>query len=256
MQTKGAHETRARRNGLIAELIPQLDAGWSPASARLGAGRGRTLAHVTSSVRAHRWASCVARHDGGVDYSLVIAAAQAAGPCPPGEEAVWGRRVHLLAVDLHKIAQQAAEDIEQLESAHRFVAFLEKFEIEESSRRGVLTLRLPNGEFDPPVRTEQQETDRGKQMIERARSLVGRWVLVYRYNESMASNKRHNVRMLAHLMDLGDGAISGDVAKKIVVQDAGGDVERAKEAWESAGLPATGPVSVAWLEKARAELQG
>jgi hypothetical protein len=33
---------------------------------------------------------------GAVDdshYSLVIAAAQAAGPCPVGEEAAWSRRV-------------------------------------------------------------------------------------------------------------------------------------------------------------------
>ena len=40
--------------------------------------------------------------------SLVVAAAQAAGPCPPGEEAAWGRRVQALVVDLHLIAQQAA----------------------------------------------------------------------------------------------------------------------------------------------------
>ena len=86
---------------------------------------------------------------GAVDnshYSLVIAAAQAAGPCPPGEEAAWGRRVHGLTVDLHLIAQQARQDIERLESARTFIAFLEKVEIEESSRRGLLTLRLPSGE--------------------------------------------------------------------------------------------------------------
>ncbi len=83
---------------------------------------------------------------GGVDnthYSLVIAAAQAAGPCPPGDEAAWGRRVQGLTVDLHLIAQQARQDIERLESARTFIAFLEKVEIEESSRRGLLTMRLP-----------------------------------------------------------------------------------------------------------------
>jgi hypothetical protein len=101
---------------------------------------------------------------GGVDsshYSLVIAAAQAAGPCPPGGEAAWGRRVHSLTVDLHLIAQQARQDIERLESARTFIAFLEKVEIEESSRRGLLTLRLPSGEAEP-IRTEQQDTDRGR----------------------------------------------------------------------------------------------
>ena len=105
-------------------------------------------------------------------YSLVIAAAQAAGPCPPGEEAEWGRRVHGLTVDLHLIAQQAKQDIERLESARTFIAFLEKVEIEESSRRGLLTLRLPSGESEP-IRTEQKDTDRGHALIERARSLEG-----------------------------------------------------------------------------------
>lgn len=68
-----------------------------------------------------------------MDYSLVIAAAQAAGPCPPGEEASWSRRVQTLTVDLHMIAKQAAQDVDRLESAKTFVAFLEKIEIEETS---------------------------------------------------------------------------------------------------------------------------
>ena len=98
------------------------------------------------------------------------------------EETAWGHRVHGLTVDLHLIAQQAKQDIERLESARTFIAFLEKVEIEESSRRGLLTLRLPSGESEP-IRTEQKDTDRGQAMIQRARSLEGRWVLVYRYNE-------------------------------------------------------------------------
>lgn len=196
-----------------------------------------------------------ARHDEGVDYSLVIAAAQAAGPCPLGGEAAWGRRVHTLTVDLHVIAKQAAQDVDRLESAKTFVAFLEKVEIEETSRRGLLTLRPPSGDAEN-IRTEQEETDRGRQMIDRARSLVGRWVLVYRYNEEKAGNRQHNVRMLAHLVDLGDGAISVNVAKKVLLDDADGVVARAQGAWESAGLPGTGTVTVAQLEKARAELQG
>jgi hypothetical protein len=184
-------------------------------------------------------------------YSLVVAAAQAAGPCPPGEEAAWGRRVHGLTVDLHLIAQQARQDIERLESARTFIAFLEKVEIEESSRRGLLTLRLPSGEGES-IRTEQKDTDRGRTLIERAYSLEGRWVLVYRYNERKAGSRNQSVRMLAHLMDLGvDGAVPGSTAKKMVLQEAGGDVARAQEAWTTADLPATGPVAVDQLEQAR-----
>jgi len=62
------------------------------------------------------------------------------------------------------IAQQAKQDIERLESARTFIAFLEKVEIEESSRRGLLTLRLPTGESEP-IRTEQKDTDRGHALI-------------------------------------------------------------------------------------------
>ena len=170
-------------------------------------------------------------------YSLVIAAAQAAGPCPPGEEAAWGRRVHGLTVDLHLIAQQARQDIERLESARTFIAFLEKVEIEESSRRGLLTLRLPSGESEP-IRTEQKDTDRGQALIERARSLEGRWVLVYRDNERKTGQRNQSVRMLAHLMDLGaDGTVPNTTAKKMLLEETGGDVARAQQVWTAAGLP-------------------
>jgi hypothetical protein len=191
---------------------------------------------------------------GGVDnshYSLVIAAAQAAGPCPPGEESAWGRRVHGLTVDLHLVAQQAKQDIERLESARTFIAFLEKVEIEESSRRGLLTLRLPSGESEP-IRTEQKDTDRGQALIERARSLEGRWVLIYRYNERKTGQRNQSVRMLAHLMDLGvDGAVPNTTAKKMVLQEAGGDVSRAQQVWTARGLPEAGPVGIDQLEQAR-----
>jgi hypothetical protein len=184
-------------------------------------------------------------------YRLVAAAAQAAGPCPAGEEAAWGRRVHGLTVDLYLIAQQARQDIERLESARTFVAFLEQVEIEESSRRGLVTLRLPSGESEP-IRTEQADTDRGRVLIERARSLQGRWVLVYRYNERKSGQRNQSVRMLAHLVDLGgDGAVPSTTAKKMVLQEASGDVARAQQAWQAAGLPESGPISVDQLEQAR-----
>ena len=159
--------------------------------------------------------------------------------------------MHGLTVDLHLIAQQARQDIERLESARTFIAFLEKVEIEESSRRGLLTLRLPSGESEP-IRTEQKDTDRGHALIERARSLEGRWVLVYRYNERKTGQRNQSVRMLAHLMDLGvDGTVPNTTAKKMVLQEAGGDVTRAQQVWTAIGLPGAGPVSVDQLEQAR-----
>jgi hypothetical protein len=75
--------------------------------------------------------------------------------------------VQALAADLHLIAQQARQDIARLESAATFTALIEKVEIEESSRRGLVTLRLPSGEPEQ-IRTEQQGTDRGRALIDRA----------------------------------------------------------------------------------------
>jgi hypothetical protein len=62
--------------------------------------------------------------------------------------------------------------------------------------------------------------------------------------------------MLAHLMDLGDGAIAVNLAKKVLLDDAGGAVPRAQSAWTEAGLPDTGAVSVEQLQQARAKLRG
>jgi hypothetical protein len=77
--------------------------------------------------------------------------------------------------------------------------------------------------------------------------------LVYRYNERKAGQRNQSVRMLAHLVDLGaEAAVPNTTAKKMVLQEAGGDVARAQEAWVAAGLPGTGPVTAEQLEQARA----
>jgi hypothetical protein len=154
-----------------------------------------------------------------------------------------------------QVHQQARQDIARLESAATFVALVEKVEVEETSRRGLVTLRLPSGEAER-IRTEQEGTDRGRTLIERARSLTGRWTLVYRYNERKTGQRAQSVRMLAHLLDLGgEGAVPATTAKKIVLEDAGGDVARAQRAWQSAGLPSSGTVSIAELEQARTAAQ-
>lgn len=189
------------------------------------------------------------------DYTqLVVAAAQAAGPCPPGEETAWERRVQSLAVRLGLLVPQVTQDLNVLESAARFPAYLERVEIEESSRRGVLTLRPAGGAVES-IRTEQEHTVRGAELIARARELQGRWVLVYRRNEPMSaaskSGKYDTVRMAVHLMDLGEGALVFDVAKEIVTSDAGGDVRAAAEVWREAGLPERGMIPVADLEPVR-----
>ena len=89
-----------------------------------------------------------------------------------------------------------------------------------------------------------------------AASGVKQLVLAPRVTLTTVGNRPHNARMLAHLVDLGDGAISVNVAKKVLLDDAGGVVARAQGAWENAGLPGTGTVTVAQLEKADAEPEG
>ena len=55
-------------------------------------------------------------------------------------------------------------------------------------------------------------------------------------------------------MDLGvDAAVPGTAAKKMVLQEAGGDVARAQQAWTAAGLPGNGPVSVDQLASGRGD---
>jgi hypothetical protein len=46
--------------------------------------------------------------------------------------------------------------------------------------------------------------------------------------------------------------VPSTAAKKMVLEEAGGDVARAQQAWAATGLPGSGPVGVDQLEQARA----
>lgn len=181
--------------------------------------------------------------------SLVVAAAQAAGPCPAGEEPAWQARVRALAVDLFVLGDVVARDIQRLAAATRFPATLLGVAVEESSTRGVLLLRNVSGELEPAIRTDRGDTDAGAAMIARAQGLVGRRVLVYKEMEALASNPMHKARVVVHLMDLGPEteSIGEDEAKGHVLQAADGDKDLALRAWQQASLPERGPVTAAQL---------
>ncbi|WP_255345780.1 hypothetical protein [Streptomyces chartreusis] len=191
------------------------------------------------------------------DYThLVAAAAHAVGPCPEGQEAAWQSRVHQLAVDLVFTAREVDQAVKALDHTRPFAAYLEKVDIEPTSRRGVLTLRPDSGSTPETIRTEQQDTARGDAMIKRARELEGRWVLVYRYNEPTTASRNQRggfqtVRMVARLVDLGEGALSFAVARELVTADADGDTRLAGQAWRDAGLPEHGMIPVADVNRVR-----
>ncbi|MBT2478188.1 hypothetical protein [Streptomyces sp. ISL-94] len=188
---------------------------------------------------------------------LVIAAAQAAGPCVAGEESAWQTRVRALAVDLFVLGDVVARDIQRLGAATRFPATLLGVVTEDSSKRGVLLLRNVSGELEPAIRTDRGDTDAGAAMITRAQSLVGRRVLVYKEMEALASNPMHKARVVVHLMDLGleTESIGEDEAKGHVLQAAAGDRDLALRAWQQASLPDRGPVTAAQLGGVLACLQ-
>ena len=182
--------------------------------------------------------------------ALVAAAASAAGPCPPGGQSEWTQQVRHLAVDLCMLAGQVAADVTRIGGATPFTAFLQKVEVEESNRRGLLTLWSQKRGREH-IRTEQADTAAGQLMIERARALCGRWVVAFRVNDPMSGRDDRTVRMLAYLQDAGTGGdIPVSVAKEMVLEAAGGDQDRARQAWAAAALPADGKVAAAQADQA------
>lgn len=187
---------------------------------------------------------------------LVVAAAQAAGPCPPGEEPQWQARVRALAVDLFVLGDVVARDLQRLGAATKFPATLLAVTVEDTSTRGVLQLRNVSGELEV-IRTDRGDSDAGAAMIARAQNLVGRRVLVYKEMEALASNPKHKARVAVHLMDLGPetDTIGEDEAKGHVLA-AAGDKDTALHAWQEAELPERGPVTAQQLGQALVRVPG
>ncbi|QKV98227.1 hypothetical protein HUT19_41645 (plasmid) [Streptomyces sp. NA02950] len=189
------------------------------------------------------------------DLELTLAAARAVGPCPPGEEAAWTEQVRARAVHLYTLADTVSGDLQRLDSAKQFTATLLTVRVEATSTRGILVVRNTSGELER-LRTDRGDSDAGRAMIERARALVGHRLRVYRLNEQMASNAKLQVRTVVHLTDHGPDTdpIHEHSAKDNVLAAAEGDKDAARRAWQDAGLPETGSVSVSQLAAALAQL--
>ncbi|MFE7814500.1 hypothetical protein ACFU5P_21595 [Streptomyces sp. NPDC057433] len=189
------------------------------------------------------------------DLELTLAAARAAGPCPPGGEAAWSERVRAQAVHLYTLADSVGLELQRLDAAKQFTATLLTVRVEATSTRGLLVVRNTSGELEH-LRTDRGDTDAGRAMIERARTLVGHRLRVYRLNEQMASNAKLQVRTVVHLTDFGPDTdpVHEHGAKENVLAAAEGDKESARRAWLEAGLPETGSVTVRRLAEALALL--
>ncbi|WP_435245143.1 hypothetical protein [Streptomyces tendae] len=189
------------------------------------------------------------------DLELTLAAARAVGPCPPGEEAAWTEQVRARAVSLYTLADTVGQDLARLDAAKQFTATLLTVRVETTSTRGVLVLRNTSGELEQ-LRTDRGDSDAGRAMIERARALVGHRLRVYRINEQMAGNNARQVRTAVHLTDHGADTdpIHGNAAKDNLLAAAEGDKEAARRAWQDAGLPDAGSVSVRQLAEALSHL--
>lgn len=152
---------------------------------------------------------------------LTIAAAHAAGPIPEGRESQWLAQVKDIAINL-AIADQ---DIDRKVALLDKIALgpkpenggakgwgivrgtLRKVEVEQRSRRGLLTYEAYNRK-DDAMQTETIRTDfvsdpDAAAMVEKASTLIGHEVDLYKYQEAMADNSGQTVKILAHLVDRG-----------------------------------------------------
>ncbi|MDW4912638.1 hypothetical protein [Streptomyces californicus] len=159
-----------------------------------------------------------------------------------------------IALNLYLDGAQLAADIARVEGADRVRGVLTRVEIEESSNRALIYIRAL-GRGEERFRTDRLENDSGKELHALAERLIGRLVRVYKELETVQGQpgeRPSKVRMAVHLVDLGpaDGSVSEKEAKDMMVQAAGQD--RARAAWQAAGLPASGPVTMEQLETALA----
>ncbi|MGE6724527.1 hypothetical protein [Streptomyces niveus] len=190
-------------------------------------------------------------------HQLIIAAAQAAGPCRPGLEAAWHSRVRELALNLYLDSTQLATDIARVDAAKdRVRGVLTRVEVEDSSNRAIIYIRAL-GRGEERFRTDRLENDSGKALHASAQRLVGRLVRVYKEIETTKARQGEppgKVRMAVHLVDLGpaDGAVAEKDAKDMMVEAVAGDTDRAVAVWRAAGLPESGPVPQEDLELALA----
>jgi hypothetical protein len=140
---------------------------------------------------------------------IAIAAVTAAGSVGD-DRAAWNDRVLELAAQITAMTSPSSDvmtAIESVSNAKVFTAVLLEIKKEQSSTRGLVTLKTRVSEHAPDgteqARTERTDTRQGLAMARRCRALVGHRVAVWVDLQTMkgGSNK---VRVIAHIEDLGE----------------------------------------------------
>jgi hypothetical protein len=143
-------------------------------------------------------------------------AVTAAGPM--GDDlATWRDRVEAAAVEVSILADDKSplqERVAKVMGSAKFVGVITGVKVEETSTRGVVRINTGQVTRNCPdgietIRTERGDSVAGAQMIELAKRLKNHRVLVYKAMETSASDPNVKVRVLVHLIDLGEARESG-----------------------------------------------
>lgn len=147
--------------------------------------------------------------DDALRTQIVLTAVTAAGPADPTDPAGWQARVADMAAAITAACQpgsQISKVVEQVAASKTFVASIVKVTKEQSSTRGVVTLRTTPNEHHPDgtetARTERTDNPVGRSMARRLVRLVGHRALLWVEVEPMANGTRKS-RVIRHVEDLG-----------------------------------------------------
>lgn len=139
---------------------------------------------------------------------IVFAAVGAAGPVGEDAEAWAGRVLELAAQFTAMLAptSEVSKVIDSVSNSKVFTGTVLEIKKEESSTRGLVTLKTKVSEHSPDgteqARTERTDTPLGLSMARRVRALVNHRVVVWVEVQTM-KNSTNKVRVITHIEDLG-----------------------------------------------------
>jgi hypothetical protein len=147
--------------------------------------------------------------DDALRTQIVLTAVSVAGPADPADLAGWQARVADMAAAITAACQpgsQISKVVEQVTNSKTFVATIVKVTKENSSTRGVVTLRTTPNEHHPDgietARTERTDNPIGRSMARRLVKLVGHRALLWVEVEAIANGSRKS-RVIRHVEDMG-----------------------------------------------------